>query len=41
MKWTETKDGFRIEVKGKECKEFFEAFKKGNFSCCDFGVKEG
>jgi hypothetical protein len=38
MKCAETEDGIKIEIKGKAFKEFFEACKKGNFSCCEFGV---
>lgn len=34
IKCVETEDGFKIEVKGEDAKELFEACKKGNFNCC-------
>lgn len=37
IKCIETDEGFRIEAKGKGIKECCEAFKSGEFSCCNTG----
>ena len=37
IKWKETEDGIKIEVKGKGIKECIKACREGKFSCC--GVK--
>ncbi|MBI5253440.1 MAG: hypothetical protein HY930_03470 [Euryarchaeota archaeon] len=37
VKVVETDEGVRIEAKGEGIKKCFEAWKKGELSCCGFG----